>query len=45
MLSIDGSVHKFDTATKELDFKFQASCYKQLILFNRDTRLITSDSK
>lgn len=44
-VSIDGAVNKFNLSTKELEFKFQASCYRTMILFDNDERLLTADSK
>jgi len=44
LVSIDGAVHKFDLHSKELDYKFQANCFKSMILFNEDRKLLTADT-
>ena len=42
-MSIDGSVHKYDIASKELLFHFKANAFRAMKLYDQDKRIITAD--
>lgn len=43
-MTIDGSVFKYDLATRDLLFSFKTQAVKGLILYDRDTRLLAADA-
>lgn len=43
-MTIDGSVFKYDLATRDLLFSFKTQAMKGLVLYDRDTRLLAADA-
>lgn len=41
LLSIDGVIHKYDIATKDLIFSFKASAYRTMQIYDNDSRILT----
>lgn len=44
LLSIDGVIHKYDIATKEMLFSFKASAYRTMQIHDDDQKILTCDS-
>jgi hypothetical protein len=44
LLTIDGTVYKYDLATKELLFSFKSQATKGLLLSRQDRRLLVADT-
>lgn len=44
LITIDGSVYKYDLSTREMVFSFKTQALMGLQLYNRDTRLVAADS-
>ncbi len=44
LLTIDGTVYKYDLATKDLLFSFKSQAMKSLSLYNRDRNLLVGDT-
>ncbi len=45
LLTIDGTVYKYDLATKDLLFSFKSQAMKSLNLYNSDTNLLVGDTQ
>lgn len=45
MLAIDGTIYKYDLATKEMLFQFKSQAYQGMMLFDEDTKLMAADTQ
>jgi hypothetical protein len=44
LITIDGTVYKYDLATKDLLFSFKSQATKGLLLARQDRRLLVADT-
>jgi hypothetical protein len=45
MLAIDGTIYKYDLASKELLFSFKSQAFKSMKLYDGDTNMLAADSQ
>jgi hypothetical protein len=44
LITIDGSVYKYDLATRDLLFSFKTQAMKAMLLYDRDRKLLVADT-
>ena len=45
LITIDGSVYKYDLATRDLLFSFKTQAMKSMLLYDKDRRLVVADTQ